>query len=106
MLLVCFINLHELHGALHGLDLVGTVCVLVSVLVNMFFKFVALLLTIMACMSGGPVGPKRKKGCEYFIVQKLCGRQITFKIDRICLLAIPNQSSIISMHTPNLVKSN
>ena len=47
MLLVCFLSLHEIHGALHGLDLVGTVCVLMSVLVNMFFKFVALLLTIM-----------------------------------------------------------
>ena len=68
MLLVCFINLHEIHGALHGHDPVGTVCVLMSVLVNMFSKFVALLLTIMtlyvrrSCRSGA-----EERMCLFFL---------------------------------------
>ena len=36
---------------------------------------------------------------------RMCWRQITpSKIDEICLLAIPNQLFIISMHIPSLVK--
>ena len=36
---------------------------------------------------------------------RMCCWQITLsKTDNICLLAIPNQISIISMHTPSLVK--
>ena len=67
MLLVCFINLHEIHGALHGLDPVGTVCALMSVLVNLF-KFVALLSTIMtlyvrrSCRSGA-----EERMCLFFL---------------------------------------